>query len=356
MKNSSRELLQVKLEDPFPAPDEFGRIRVWRDESPHSLALAAVVVAALALVAVVVQALITVVLDDQGRPGKAEVKIEQVVLGAAASGPTNLADAPEAVQSAQVPTAGPARPVDQVDQVNVQAPSGTQAVPDFQPSTNPNQAAQARAAAASLSSAVHSLEQQAAQQGAAVQIAGLSGLSGIFKVDPNVKSVVYVLDKSGSMGGRPLDVVKAELVHALSSLKPDQQFGVIFFDDLAWPMLGQYGEVPTGALSSNFKTLPATAANKQKVINWLAAVPSGGGTNPVPATFLALQAKPELIVLMSDGEFHPSAVDAIRQENHQRRGATGRINCVGLAEQIQTLQQIAAENGPGVYYAARIGP
>jgi hypothetical protein len=64
----------------------------------------------------------------------------------------------------------------------------------------------------------------------------------------------------------------------------------------------------------------------------------------------AILQEPERIVLLSDGEFDPYAVDQITQMNQNLR-KPARIDCVGLMEQVLVLQEIARQN-KGVYYQA----
>lgn len=359
MKNTSHEFLQQKLAEPFLAPRTFGRLQWWRDESPHSLVSAAVVVTVLAVMMLLWTLVRPLITGEAGKPGTAEVKIEQVVLGAP-SGDAAVLDDSVVAEQRQNSTATPAaRPVDVVKQVDVPKPVGTTeaATTSDAPVVDAKQAQQAKATASKLSDTIKELERQALPPGGRPQLVGMNGLSGLFKVDAKVKSVVFVLDKSGSMSGLPIEAVKAELVHGISALKEEQRFGVIFFDDFAWPMLSPAGRMVTGQGNGGFQLLNATAENKRKVQSWVAQMFGGGGTNPVPAMDLAIQAKPDLIVLLSDGEFHPSSVEVITQQNHKVRGAKkGVINCVGLAERIQTLFDIAGQNGPGIYYAARLQP
>ncbi len=185
---------------------------------------------------------------------------------------------------------------------------------------------------------------------------GFRELSGLFRVDPSVKSIVYVLDKSSSMEGPPINSVKAELIHAIHALNEDQQFGVIFFNSSAWPTMARQGQIVTGLQSDGrFSLVWATNRNKKAMERWIRGVAAEGGTDPIPAMSLAIDATPEMIMLLSDGEFAPSAVNLITRKNRDGGKTPGIIDCVGLAERIQTLQEIAAKNN-GRYYAATLGP
>jgi hypothetical protein len=48
--------------------------------------------------------------------------------------------------------------------------------------------------------------------------------------------IVFVLDNSGSMQGGRLETVNAELERCVASLDPDQEFYVIFYSDVPYPL------------------------------------------------------------------------------------------------------------------------
>ena len=43
--------------------------------------------------------------------------------------------------------------------------------------------------------------------------------------------MVFVIDNSGSMGGSSIEEAKASLIHALATLRPQDHFNIIRFDD-----------------------------------------------------------------------------------------------------------------------------
>ena len=152
-------------------------------------------------------------------------------------------------------------------------------------------------------------------------------------------STVYVIDVSGSMQDpTKLPRVMNALIRGIDDLRGNQKFCVFLFD------FGYYFE------PSMQQMVPANDANKQRAKAWLSNPPGGGGTNPVPAMHAAILQEPERIVLLSDGEFDPYAVDQITQMNKNLR-KPARIDCVGLMEQVLVLQEIARQN-KGVYYQA----
>ncbi len=106
------------------------------------------------------------------------------------------------------------------------------------------------------------------------------------------KEIVFVLDTSGSMSGRPMELSKALMRKLLEDLHPADTFGVLRYDEA------------TSALSP--APLPNTAANRQQALRYVAALAGSGGTDAlagVRAAF-AYPSDPErlrVVVFLSDG-------------------------------------------------------
>ena len=98
------------------------------------------------------------------------------------------------------------------------------------------------------------------------------------------------------MGGVKFQAVCAELAKSITALKPDQQFFVVFFNEGFFPMTGN---------SHHRKLMPANRENKRDFLRWLQGARSGGGTNPEPALQFMVGLGPEVIYLLTDGEFSP---------------------------------------------------
>ena len=154
-------------------------------------------------------------------------------------------------------------------------------------------------------------------------------------------TIVFVIDKSSSMSDRLGRVIKA-LNQAIEKLHPDQSFQLIFFDDV--PRLNPN----TSGL------LKATKRHKEAMAEWIKNyVSASGGTYPLDAVKMAIDLKPDRVVILSDGEFNPDNVESITHYNSTNRQKGIRIDCIGLDEVVESLQQIAKQNGPGIYYQAR---
>jgi Ca-activated chloride channel family protein len=91
---------------------------------------------------------------------------------------------------------------------------------------------------------------------------------------PPKRELVFVIDNSGSMGGESMEQAKASLALALQSLKPDDTFNVIRFDD---------------SLELLFPTAVAASRDKvERALGFAAQLTADGGTEMVPALRAAL--------------------------------------------------------------------
>ncbi|HRH97344.1 MAG TPA: VWA domain-containing protein [Prosthecobacter sp.] len=128
----------------------------------------------------------------------------------------------------------------------------------------------------------------------------------IFSGYEKAESFVFVVDRSGSMSGGKLDEAKAQMHEIIEGrLKNGQgkRFAVVYFDDKKEEMSGAPG------------LLSLTAENVKKMRQWSDAVGPRGGTDPTDSMIAALDMKPQLIFLLSDGEFNNKIVDKIRAAN-----------------------------------------
>jgi hypothetical protein len=130
-----------------------------------------------------------------------------------------------------------------------------------------------------------------------------------FQTTAEAQSVTYVVDCSGSMAGRRFERAQAELNRSVSRLKPGQRFHVSFFHSGARPM---FEENPPAGLAA------ASPAMTTRLQEWMAQIRAGGGTRPDAALQIAARLKPDVIYLLSDGEFSPlSATTKELIQTHQ---------------------------------------
>lgn len=320
--------------DPFPAPEHFGGLAFLQEHDPHSF-VASMTLSALAFLLFAWRGYVSE--TTSAKPTKPLVAVEQIIrdeptspgLPPAASSPGATAYQ-EVLPEVRVSDGkiGPLDTTDDTGDVQVR-PQGTPIAPG----------AAAR---------VRGLHDQAAR--IKVEFDERVSLAGAFAVPDEYDSVVYVIDKSGSMSGHPVERVKAELVHALEQLADGKRFSVVFFDDTTWPLYAQRGGAAAGV---QLQLLTADASSKKPVIRWINQMFGDGGTIPEPAVMLALSQDPAYVVLLSDGEFCPSYVRKITDMNQAKGARKAVITCVGLSEAVQTLRDIA-RNNQGVYYQATL--
>lgn len=121
-----------------------------------------------------------------------------------------------------------------------------------------------------------------------------------------VRSVVYVVDRSGSMVDT-FPHVRAELKRSIASLRRSQKFHVIFFNS------GEPLESPPRRLVN------AIEGNRRQFFAFLDTVDPSGGTHPENALQKALSLEPDLIYLLSDGiNFDPNLPERLDEWNRAR--------------------------------------
>jgi len=149
-----------------------------------------------------------------------------------------------------------------------------------------------------------------------------------FGVAAEGQSFVFVVDKSGSMMGERLETARQELLDSIDQLRPNQEFYVIFFDSI-------FHEQPTKGM------VRATPRNKKVVRDWIMNAVSSGGTVPYPAIEVALSLRPDVVYVLSDGEFSHDEVDRVKSINTD---FTIPIHTIGFKINSQTLKDLAKQN------------
>jgi len=150
------------------------------------------------------------------------------------------------------------------------------------------------------------------------------------------KGIVFVIDHSGSMTDT-IVYVKHELKRSIRSLRPNQAFWITFFSS------GPTFDLSTG----KSKMLPATEANKQVAYKFVDSIQAVGQTAPEEAIQKAFDRRPDVIYILTDGEFEPSIADLIEKLNAKKEVT---VNTIGFIYQQgePLLKKIAAANN-GTY-------
>ncbi|HEX2972548.1 MAG TPA: hypothetical protein VHP11_09455 [Tepidisphaeraceae bacterium] len=167
----------------------------------------------------------------------------------------------------------------------------------------------------------------------------------------NARRVVFVCDASGSMTGI-FDDLRVQLRMSVDKLQPIQSFNVIFFREQAFIAVDK----------SNL--LMGTPDNKRKAFQFLDQMFTRSSSNPIPALDLAFSFKPDLIYLLTDGDFEGLAGEVTNEQvirYCQQKTAEGKPKINTLAfipkdargeplnkEFVKALQAIAKNSG-GVF-------
>ena len=154
---------------------------------------------------------------------------------------------------------------------------------------------------------------------------------GLGATAPGVRTIVFVVDRSGSMVGT-FAAVRAELKRSISALRRSQKFHVIFFNS-SDPV-----ENPP------MRPVNAVDANKREFFEFLQNVTPGGGTRPERAMRRALALEPDLIYFLSDGLFEAELLDRLDEWNRTRRT---KIYTIAYLDQSgrKLLESIARQHG-----------
>ena len=162
-----------------------------------------------------------------------------------------------------------------------------------------------------------------------------------FDLDGVAGKIVFVVDRSGSMTDSIM-YVKHELKRSIGKLKPNQKFFVIFYSS------GPPQMMPVR------KLLPATEKNRQMAYEFIDNIVPIGQTDPDEALIEAFKLKPELIYLLTDGEFDKKTIGHIDRLNRGRKVTVNTICFLydqPVAERI--LMEIASRNDGKYRY---VGP
>lgn len=127
------------------------------------------------------------------------------------------------------------------------------------------------------------------------------------QVQRSPMEMVFVLDCSGSMSGRPIEQARAAIAHALQSLTPRDTFQIINFSSTS----SQLGPAP----------VIATTNNIQRGLAYLASLNGSGGTQMIEGVKAALdfphdEGRYRLVSFMTDGYIgnDPDILHAVAQK------------------------------------------
>src|SRR3954469_20372410 len=163
-----------------------------------------------------------------------------------------------------------------------------------------------------------------------------------------LSTLQVVLDRSGSVGGDPLESAKAALIDLVGRLEPTDHFGLVVFDDEV------HVAVPAGPLT-----------DKDSVRGLIASIPPGGTTNLSGGYLRGLQEARRVagkrgatLLLISDGHANLGVLDSdklgsVAADARSHRVTTSTIG-LGLGYD-ETLLAALARGGAGNTHFAEEG-
>ncbi len=157
---------------------------------------------------------------------------------------------------------------------------------------------------------------QSALSGAAMSAMNGDAKSTVFcGVSTGGSRICFLVDSSRSMSKGRFEAARDELLRTIDSFSADKRFYVIFFDE------------NPAAMSFNSSTperylAMATDENKRAVRTWAMTVEKEPGKAPDEALKLAFKLEPEVIFLLTDGEF-PDRTEALIRQLNQRESLLG---------------------------------
>jgi hypothetical protein len=164
---------------------------------------------------------------------------------------------------------------------------------------------------------------------------GLGPKSPFMGVSGNAMKVVYLCDSSGSMMSK-FDSLRQQLSKATAGLKPIQSFDIIFFSEDSYV-----------ALDSKALVL-ASPETKRKAYEFLDKTAPHGSSDPLPGLRAAFATQPQLIYMLTDGDFPNNAqvLEELRKLNKDKKVKINTIAFMDRGEEYEKLlQQIAKEHG-----------
>jgi hypothetical protein len=164
-----------------------------------------------------------------------------------------------------------------------------------------------------------------------------------FQIAATGKSVVYVIDRSASMGQNgSLEAAKKELQASLETLSADVQFQIVLYNRRA--------EVV--AIRGKIGLVPATRENKEAALAVVDSIYAEGSTEHVPGLKQALLLHPDVVYLLTDAnDLKAEQVRAVTLQNNGRSS----IHAVQINPEspCAALNMLAQENR-GVFRAIQV--
>ena len=197
------------------------------------------------------------------------------------------------------------------------SPMGEMAVAEFSPDAPPAPPAPSTSDMLSSSAASAASMSMKSNSDAKIQFCGVEGGGNNF---------CYLVDSSGSMGDA-FESARRELLTSIDALTPKQKFYVVFFDAES-----DYMRL-SDPNSDETRSVKATTQNKLALKRWAMRISMDRGRAPYDPIKFALKLKPDVIFLLSDGEF-PQGIEDLLKENNHSSNLFGDENLISIVHTI----------------------
>lgn len=150
-------------------------------------------------------------------------------------------------------------------------------------------------------------------------------------------NIVYVCDCSGSMMTK-FDILRQQLRKSIDSLRPTQQFNVIFLSSDQAQCFAPQLQI-------------ATPKSKGAAYDFLDRISPIGTSDPIPALRAAFANQPHVIYLLTDGGFpnNQQVIDELKKLNAAKKVKINTIAFFERGEEYQKLLKQIADNNSGAY-------
>jgi hypothetical protein len=137
----------------------------------------------------------------------------------------------------------------------------------------------------------------------------------VFGIGGRGNTFAFVFDRSGSMSeyeGRPLAAAKAELINALKTLRPTNQFAIIFYNHRI-AVFNPFEPQPARLIFGD----DSIKGQAERFVNQISAA---GGTQHMEPVKLALRLGPDVLFFLTDGREPPLTARQLDDLDRMNRG------------------------------------